>query len=366
MVTSAHSLLLLYCGVGSLQHYYLFFTKSISTLPMKKLFQKQKQSKVSKDFSEVFTSIFKTPFSSIDFVRQPEPPNSKQTIPTPLYQRLATHGAHIHAISLPVFQQSTNQSIIPSPTDDQHPATHEVGPLPNPHSPPATNTPTRSNSFHASSQISTATLSSTAPPRSNSPVSTIVSKLGRVHDLERIKPSAVGILSSLEPPRTDGALTSGARSYTDERHTHSQVSISESGHGPIHVEKEKRRGFWNVRDKEKEREKEREREREREIQLKRERQERDHRDNRGKEPLRREDESQGELTRMIGRSLSGFSSQHRKCNFFWTGYLTATASQDWALMLEVCERASATEANAKEAVRALRREFKSVHSHSLS
>jgi hypothetical protein len=42
------------------------------------------------------------------------------------------------------------------------------------------------------------------------------------------------------------------------------------------------------------------------------------------------------------------------------GYLTATASEDWALVLEVCERASANENNAKEAVRALRREFKYI------
>jgi hypothetical protein len=42
------------------------------------------------------------------------------------------------------------------------------------------------------------------------------------------------------------------------------------------------------------------------------------------------------------------------------GYLTATSSEDWAVVLEVCERASATEANAKEASKALRKEFKSV------
>ncbi|KAJ7802195.1 hypothetical protein B0H14DRAFT_1666477 [Mycena olivaceomarginata] len=40
------------------------------------------------------------------------------------------------------------------------------------------------------------------------------------------------------------------------------------------------------------------------------------------------------------------------------GFLTATASEDWTLVLDVCDHASATEANAKEAVRALRREFK--------
>ena len=40
------------------------------------------------------------------------------------------------------------------------------------------------------------------------------------------------------------------------------------------------------------------------------------------------------------------------------GYLTATSSEDRALILETCERASASETNAKEAAKALRREFK--------
>ncbi|KAJ4481063.1 hypothetical protein J3R30DRAFT_2398111 [Lentinula aciculospora] len=71
----------------------------------------------------------------------------------------------------------------------------------------------------------------------------------------------------------------------------------------------------------------------------------DREDRKEREPFRREektvdrDREIAELTRMIG-------------------YLTATASEDWALVLEVCERASSNEANAKEAVRALRREFK--------
>ncbi|KAJ8083217.1 hypothetical protein PM082_009089 [Marasmius tenuissimus] len=51
------------------------------------------------------------------------------------------------------------------------------------------------------------------------------------------------------------------------------------------------------------------------------------------------EEQGGELTRLIG-------------------FLTATSSEDWALVLDVCERASASDSNAKEAVRALRREFK--------
>ncbi|KAJ7202381.1 hypothetical protein GGX14DRAFT_370494, partial [Mycena pura] len=39
-------------------------------------------------------------------------------------------------------------------------------------------------------------------------------------------------------------------------------------------------------------------------------------------------------------------------------FLTATASEDWTLVLDICDRASANDANAMEAVRALRREFK--------
>ncbi|KAK1220511.1 hypothetical protein PQX77_016721 [Marasmius sp. AFHP31] len=51
---------------------------------------------------------------------------------------------------------------------------------------------------------------------------------------------------------------------------------------------------------------------------------------------------EGELTRLIGS-------------------LVATSSEDWALVLDVCERASASDSNAKEAIRALRREFKYGH-----
>ncbi|KAF8690077.1 hypothetical protein AX14_003127 [Amanita brunnescens Koide BX004] len=40
------------------------------------------------------------------------------------------------------------------------------------------------------------------------------------------------------------------------------------------------------------------------------------------------------------------------------GYLTATASEDWTLVLEMCARTSAKGDNAKEAIRALRRKFR--------
>lgn len=43
------------------------------------------------------------------------------------------------------------------------------------------------------------------------------------------------------------------------------------------------------------------------------------------------------------------------------GFVAATATYDWTLFLEICDRASANEQGAKEAARALRREFKYVH-----
>jgi hypothetical protein len=46
--------------------------------------------------------------------------------------------------------------------------------------------------------------------------------------------------------------------------------------------------------------------------------------------------------------------------FSLLGYLIATSAEDPALIRYVCKRASATEANAKEATKALRREFKYV------
>ncbi|KAH6911955.1 hypothetical protein BKA70DRAFT_1398023 [Coprinopsis sp. MPI-PUGE-AT-0042] len=45
------------------------------------------------------------------------------------------------------------------------------------------------------------------------------------------------------------------------------------------------------------------------------------------------------------------------------GYLSATKLEDWSFVLEVCDRASLNEANAKEAVKALRSEFKYGQPH---
>jgi hypothetical protein len=118
--------------------------------------------------------------------------------------------------------------------------------------------------------------------------------------------AAIGILRALDP---FSSHDSSADKDGKNSGLHSEDSVGE--------EKKEKKGFWGAA-----REKDRDRERERD---------------KGKE--RGVDDGQAELTRMIG-------------------FLTATASEDWSLVLEVCDRASASEANAKEAVKALRREFK--------
>ncbi|KAF7326899.1 hypothetical protein MVEN_02583800 [Mycena venus] len=146
--------------------------------------------------------------------------------------------------------------------------------------------------------------------------------------LRKKTPPVLGILSSLDPVQPHPGHT---RNKSEER------IQPENMPPPPQKEKEKKGGFWGRGDKDKDRDRERERERVEMEAREREREarEREHRE-RGREP-RRDDEN--ELTRKIG-------------------FLTATASEDWTLVLDVCDHASATEANAKEAVRALRREFK--------
>ncbi|KAH9834382.1 uncharacterized protein C8Q71DRAFT_768478 [Rhodofomes roseus] len=124
--------------------------------------------------------------------------------------------------------------------------------------------------------------------------------------------AAVGILKALDPHL--------------EVHNPPEPSEDSMTEVSFREDKKERRGFWERKDKEREREKDRDRER-------------DHDRDGVRERERRDEEPPAELTRIIG-------------------YLTATASEDWSLVLEVCERASSSEANAKEAVKALRREFK--------
>lgn len=142
-------------------------------------------------------------------------------------------------------------------------------------------------------------------------------------------PPAVGILKALDP-----SLPTHELSFMKENKNsgpHSEESVGE--------ERKERKGFWGgTREKEKEKDRDKDK---------------------GKE--KREEDSQAELTKMIGAYYEcPVGSVIEKLLYVDSGYLTATASEDWSLVLEVCDRASASEANAKEAVRALRREFKCV------
>ncbi|KAJ7938198.1 hypothetical protein B0H13DRAFT_2648652 [Mycena leptocephala] len=158
-------------------------------------------------------------------------------------------------------------------------------------------------------------------PRSPSPFTVVPAKPPPQQTLRKKTPPVLGILHSLDPVQQQHGHV---RNKSEERPPENML--------PREKEKEKSKGgFWG-RGSEKDRDRERAEMEARE----REAREREHREQaRGRE--RRDEEN--ELTRKIG-------------------FLTATASEDWTLVLDVCDHASATEANAKEAVRALRREFK--------
>ncbi|KAJ6482850.1 hypothetical protein C8R47DRAFT_574276 [Mycena vitilis] len=152
--------------------------------------------------------------------------------------------------------------------------------------------------------------------RSPSPYSVSVKSTSQQQTLRKKTPPVLGILHSLDPVQQPPLGHS--RNKSEER--------------PPEPAPKNKGGFWGRGDREREerdvREREQARERERE---------REH--HRGREGPRERPDEGNELTRKIG-------------------FLTATASEDWTLVLDVCDHASATEANAKEAVRALRREFK--------
>ncbi|RPD60760.1 hypothetical protein L227DRAFT_501092 [Lentinus tigrinus ALCF2SS1-6] len=178
---------------------------------------------------------------------------------------------------------------------------------------------------------------STSPfsTNSNSPAPNQKSAKERDQQVLRKKPpatpngfAAVGILNSLNPAHLEPVSS----------HEQSDDGFTELSHREEKEKKEKR-PFWdravhNHKDKEKEREKERTKERDRERDRDRDR-ERD----KEREHDRKDEGPPAELTRLLG-------------------YLFATASEDWSLVLEVCDRVSASETSAKEAAKALRQEFK--------
>lgn len=189
----------------------------------------------------------------------------------------------------------------------------------------------------SSSPYSTASHTTTVPmpaPQTNPNPTHTVRRDGRKIQKAQAAPAAPGILKSLDP-HLDFALR---QPQPQPHHAHEVSDDSFPVDHRDRAEKKERKSFWDgiIKDRDRDRDKERGRDKERET---REKEKEREKDKDGRERLWREDDIPSELTRMIG-------------------YLTATSSEDWALVLEVCERASATEANAKEVMKALRREFK--------
>ncbi|KAH9477034.1 hypothetical protein JR316_0010950 [Psilocybe cubensis] len=240
-------------------------------------------------------------------------------IPTPLYNKHATHG---NPMAGPLNQPFAGHHVTdeelwevvqptPSSTADS-PRIPGVQPPP----PPSIKAPpSRSGSFtslpqsHGTGGIS----ASAAPPRSASPMSTVTNtsnKLVKNHPSvaaagggsrkksQTSAPVAVGILRALEPPRMvpNDPQMMIPRASSEERR-----SVSDNG------EREKKKGFWGSKDKERERERLKEMEREHQMremavarERERERETRPQEYERGREQ-RRDEDSQAELTRMIGK-----------------------------------------------------------------
>lgn len=147
--------------------------------------------------------------------------------------------------------------------------------------------------------------------------------------------------------------------YTDSSHKEEKEKKEKrpfwdrSGHKDKEKEKDRERARERDRERERERDRDRDRERDREREVLRERE---------REKERKEEGTPVEITRMLGTSHCSPPIAHSRCDFLRVaGYLFATSSEDWMLVLDVCDKASANEENAKEAAKALRKEFKCVH-----
>ncbi|OAX40769.1 hypothetical protein K503DRAFT_583300 [Rhizopogon vinicolor AM-OR11-026] len=202
-------------------------------------------------------------------------------------------------------------------------------------------TPSRSSSLaslppvvlppRSNSPFSTASHTNPAPqisPNTNSPIR----RDGRKVHKSPPAPAALGILKALDPHPD--------QHIHQPRHELSQDSLVIDHKDK--AEKKEKKSFWDgiIRDRDRDKDRDRGRDKDRDIRDRDKGRDKDKDKDRdyARERLWQED-NPSELTRMIG-------------------YLTATSSEDWTLVLEVCDRACASEANAKETAKALRREFK--------
>ncbi|KAG1851890.1 hypothetical protein DFJ58DRAFT_886039 [Suillus subalutaceus] len=190
--------------------------------------------------------------------------------------------------------------------------------------------PPRSSSPYSVTSHTTTPPTPTPTSQNNPNPTHTVRRDGRKIQKTQPIPAAIGVLKSLDL-HLERALQQPHR-----HHVHEVPDDSFSVEHRDRAEKKERKSFWDGIIWDRDKDKERGRDEERET---REKEKGREKDEEGRDRIWRKEYNPSELTRMIG-------------------YLTATSSEDWTLVLEVCERASATEANAKEAVKALRREFK--------
>ncbi|KAF8645626.1 hypothetical protein AX16_007708 [Volvariella volvacea WC 439] len=283
---------------------------AISVSPMKKLFA-HKQNKAVK--------VTQLPRDQATGAAVTE----DQPIPTPIYQQHATFVAK-HAqppqVIAPPIRTSSSQDQWEVLTEETQ--VSSTAPLIN----------TRAPSLASLPPGASPPVPSPLAPRSPSPYNTVSSIPPPIpppkhansggRDRERDQPArkrsgpaagALAALRALDPPREPNHTREQTRSIIEDKYAPSEIDHRE--HREREHEKKEKKGFWSW---DKERDKGHDRER----------------TEREKEKAREE-----ELARIIG-------------------WLAATASEDWRLVLEVCDRASSSESNAKEAIRALRREFK--------
>ncbi|TFK82019.1 hypothetical protein K466DRAFT_557157 [Polyporus arcularius HHB13444] len=228
--------------------------------------------------------------------------------------------------------------------DDQWDLIQEVEPPLQPLRPPTLATSQTSslasiNQIHSPAPSPLPRSTSPSGTYSNAPPPNPKSAKERDQQVLRKKPpatpngfAAVGILNSLNPAHLEPV---SSHEQSDDGFTDASYREEKD------KEKKEKRPFWDRsghKDKDKEKDKEREKERTRERDRDKDRDRERGRDI-DRERDRRDDGPPAELTRLLG-------------------YLFATASEDWSLVLEVCDRVSSSETGAKEAAKALRQEFK--------
>ncbi|GLB44656.1 putative VHS domain containing protein [Lyophyllum shimeji] len=278
------------------------------------------------------------------------PVQEEHIIPTPIHQQHAVyqyphsqppHNPGLPARAIPRTSSEEERWEVVSGYDDAH--------LRNQYQVPAS--PSHNSSFASLPAGASPPIPSPNGARSPSPFSINSNQAPHARDREQTQsqqqqvlrkkqptaaPVALRILGALDPPTAQLQ----ARGNSEERFMNATNSYSDSGHREREKdppERKEKRGFWSRGDKDKDKDKDKDREKDKERDARERGRMLESRDS-AREKERREHDG-AELTRMIG-------------------FLTATASEDWGLVMEVCERASANESNAKEAVRALRREFK--------